>query len=407
MSSGLRKYKTQIVIVAAAALLALLWTFAGQEEFDGRTLLREGYGGTSREYRLMVDGLLGEGEEAEISVSVKPRVYSEEEAREAFEQLAEALPELILGENESLQAVRTKLNLVRSVPETGIRLTWYPEDTGLISYDGQVQNETLREARETAIRAVMTDGSHDGAYVFDVTVLPQLLTGREAVLRSFEKALSEEDEKQAQKMLFSLPEEIAGKPVRYSMKKNRDGLYILILGVLAAVLLFARERTNADKKQKERAAELMIDYSELVSKLTVYLGAGLTIRNAWQRIAGSYQEARRDGTSEKRFLYEEMLTALEDMQKGIPEGSAYRKFAERIRLRPYTRLCALLEQNRKNGGKNLRMLLSAEMEAAFEERKNTAKRLGEEAGTKLLIPLFLMLMIVMVIVVIPAMFSMS
>ena len=42
------------------------------------------------------------------------------------------------------------------------------------------------------------------------------------------------------------------------------------------------------------------------------------------------------------------------------------------------------------------------MEEAFEQRKDIAKRLGEEASTKLLIPLFLMLGVVMVMVVAPA-----
>ncbi len=47
-------------------------------------------------------------------------------------------------------------------------------------------------------------------------------------------------------------------------------------------------------------------------------------------------------------------------------------------------------------------MLELEMNDAFEQRKTTAKRLGEEAGTKLLLPLFLLLGIVMVIVIVPA-----
>ena len=51
-------------------------------------------------------------------------------------------------------------------------------------------------------------------------------------------------------------------------------------------------------------------------------------------------------------------------------------------------------------------MLRLEAVQAFEERKATAKRLGEEAGTKLLLPMFLMLAIVLVIVIVPAFFSM-
>ena len=44
---------------------------------------------------------------------------------------------------------------------------------------------------------------------------------------------------------------------------------------------------------------------------------------------------------------------------------------------------------------------------ALEQRKNLARRLGEEAGTRLLMPLFLMLGIVMVMIMVPAMMSMG
>lgn len=56
----------------------------------------------------------------------------------------------------------------------------------------------------------------------------------------------------------------------------------------------------------------------------------------------------------------------------------------------------------KNGSGNLRQKLEEEMENAFEERKAAARKIGEEAGTKLLIPLFMMLLIVMVMVSVPA-----
>lgn len=50
-------------------------------------------------------------------------------------------------------------------------------------------------------------------------------------------------------------------------------------------------------------------------------------------------------------------------------------------------------------------LLEQEAEEAFEERKNSAKKLGEEAGTKLLFPMLLMLGIVIAIIMVPALLS--
>ena len=400
--------KKPILCIVASILLAGLWGMMQQgDAFDGHTLPRAGYGGISQEYQLHIEGLFEEGEETELTVAVEPRAYTEVAAAAAFAELAEGLPEMICGENSSLKEVRTDLSLIRSVPDTGIRLTWYPGDAELISYDGTVYNQELQEARETSLRAVMTDGTFDDVYVFDVTVLPRILSGREAVLQQFERLLFHADQEQITGEQLELPDEFEGRALRYRMEPGKDWVYILGLGAAAAILLQAKERTDQDKVRKARETELLIDYSELVSKLIVYLGAGLTIKNAWQKITENYLEARKAGLLEERVVYEEMLMTQTDMKKGIPEGEAYQGFARRIRLRSYTRLCAILEQNRKNGGRNLRSLLTAEMESAFEERKNTAKRRGEEAGTKLLLPLFLMLMIVMVIVVLPAMFSMG
>ena len=74
-------------------------------------------------------------------------------------------------------------------------------------------------------------------------------------------------------------------------------------------------------------------------------------------------------------------------------------------MQPYMKLSSLLEQNRRTGTKNLVQLLEQEMTSAWEEQKHTARRLGEEAGTRLLAPLFLMLVVVMVIIMVPALMA--
>ena len=76
-----------------------------------------------------------------------------------------------------------------------------------------------------------------------------------------------------------------------------------------------------------------------------------------------------------------------DVYKRQPEGRAYRLFGDRCGLRQYQKLAALLEQNMRTGTRGMRQLLEEEMALALEQRKDLAKRQGEEAGTKLLLPL--------------------
>jgi hypothetical protein len=66
-----------------------------------------------------------------------------------------------------------------------------------------------------------------------------------------------------------------------------------------------------------------------------------------------------------------------------------------------------LSQNLRKGGKGISEILRVEAIQSFENRKSTAKRLGEEAGTKLLMPMLGMLAVVLIMVMIPAFLTMQ
>ena len=93
------------------------------------------------------------------------------------------------------------------------------------------------------------------------------------------------------------------------------------------------------------------------------------------------------------------------MDSGIAESESYENFGRRCDVQMYIKFGALLSQNLRKGTKGMTQLLKIESVQAFEERKARAKRLGEEAGTKLLLPMFLMLAVVLVIVIVPAFLS--
>ena len=152
---------------------------------------------------------------------------------------------------------------------------------------------------------------------------------------------------------------------------------------------------------------MLLDYPEIVSKLTVFIGAGMTIRLALAGIVRDYEDDRLQNPDsfEVHYAYEALTHALAKLKTGSNEGKVYHEFGRDCKLRPYMKLAGILEQNRRNGIANIRAILNAEMAQAWEERKNLARRLGEEAGTKLLGPLFIMLIIVMVIIIVPAMLS--
>ena len=100
-----------------------------------------------------------------------------------------------------------------------------------------------------------------------------------------------------------------------------------------------------------------------------------------------------------------MIITNHEILDGESERLAYQKFGERVDLGEYQRLIRMLLQNLQTGSRGLCKLLEQESENALEERKALAWKLGEEAGTKMLLPLMMMLGIVIAIIMIPAMLS--
>ena len=128
----------------------------------------------------------------------------------------------------------------------------------------------------------------------------------------------------------------------------------------------------------------------------------MTTRMAWHKIADDYNRKKQNEGFILRPSYEEMYETDCNMQAGISEGIAYERFGKRCDTREYMKLASLLQTNLRKGTSHIRELLEVEVNEAFEKRKNLAKIKGEEATTKLLFPMLLMLVVVMAIIMIPA-----
>ena len=61
-----------------------------------------------------------------------------------------------------------------------------------------------------------------------------------------------------------------------------------------------------------------------------------------------------------------------------------------------------MAQNLRKGSSKLGELLTQESEQAFREQINTYRKLGEEASTKLLVPMVMLLALIMVMIMLPA-----
>ena len=337
--------------------------------------------------------------------------------------------EMPLGDDAPAEALAEGEAVTEDADATAIAMAeqgeaaraYYRKYRHLMDSDGTLHNETLAPGTvvtgylslimSTDIVPTSTDGEtkylktqyHSAPYRIYVGIVPRALSRYESLLLQLQQAITSEDEGSLGENMLSLPTEIDGQRIYYSEHEDRSYLLLPLLGVIAAMAIYMRQGQARRTEKKQREALLMLDYSELVSKLMVYIGAGLTVRNALETISQHFDALIARGIKEDRPLYQELRTMVIQFRRNMPESEIYLSFGRRVNLKPYTKLVSLIEQNRMNGARNLRAMLELEMEDAFEQRKTTARRLGEEAGTKLLLPLFIMLGIVMIIVIVPAM----
>ena len=352
---------------------------------------------------------------------VPAEALAEDEVPQDDDASAEALAEGEAPSDEDPPPEDADAAAIAMAEQREAARAYYRKYRHLMDSDGTLHNETLAPGTvvtgylslimSTDIVPENVDGEakylktqyHSAPYRIYVGIVPRELSRYESLLLQLQQAITAEDEGSLGKNMLSLPTEIDGQRIYYSEHEDRSYLLLPLLGVIAAMAIYMRQGQARRTEKKQREALLMLDYSELVSKLMVYIGAGLTVRNALETISQHFDALIARGIKADRPLYQELRTMVIQFRRNMPESEIYLSFGRRVNLKPYTKLVSLIEQNRMNGARNLRVLLELEMEDAFEQRKTTARRLGEEAGTKLLLPLFIMLGIVMIIVIVPAM----
>ena len=148
---------------------------------------------------------------------------------------------------------------------------------------------------------------------------------------------------------------------------------------MAIIAVKFGEKRDQKEERLQKMEELENDYAQIVSKFSMLLSAGLSIRNAWERIVVMQ---KRKGT-QGRLIYQEMSWGLGQMQKGISELEVYEKFGSRIKEVHYKKLMALFISDKRRGSIPLLEAMNQEMMLAWEEQKRRTRQQGEKIGTKI------------------------
>lgn len=386
----------------AAAGIAVCLQMPDSSLSNGNRLPRPSFGQGETEYEITVSGL-GEGTE-QITVTVGEQQPYEEQMNAIFEEALREVKQQMLGENLALEEVRTDLNFF-TMTDQGIRLSWESgEESWLTSY-GEITGEDIpEEGVLVPITLRMTYATYETWYEFYVRILPPTkdIAYYKTELKQILQRIAESN---PQEEYVELPGQLRDYQLKYAMAADRSGWYLGILGILAVLMLGITSGRKVEKQYEKRNAQMLEDYSQIISQLSILILCGMNIRNAWSRIVEEYEKRKAKGTTEFRYAYEEMRITNHELERGFQESKAYGEFGRRCGIYSYVKLGNLLEQGLRQGTAGMEEALQNEAAGALERKLHEAKRRGERAETKMLIPMFLMLGIVMAVLMVPAFLS--
>lgn len=184
----------------------------------------------------------------------------------------------------------------------------------------------------------------------------------------------------------------------FSLTADGD-LTMPIFGLLLVGVLIYLNFSELDKKVKERHRKISMELPGFTNQLIILSGAGMTLRSALIKVS-------KEGSGSSP-LYNELRKSILLLEHGKTDEEALDQLVVKCNMPEIRRFVSLLLQNMARGGSDVFIALHDIGQEQWQNRKAAATRFSEEANTKLLFPMMLMLFAVILMCAAPAVMSIS
>ena len=407
VQDGKRKVSKVILVCIMFIVLAVVMEYTDRELYESNKIKRNDPGDDSKEISLI---LSGEGvEEQEYDLEIYERRLTEFEAQKYFEKaIVEINDSFYLGE-ENANYVTEKVNPSDKYVEKMVKAEWTFSEN-IISDDGVIDEDRLEKYEDYQQGVVVTAQvelqcqDYVEEYDFHFVVFPKKLSEQEQIIKQIGQSIAEQLSIPGEEIVV-LPNEIGGKKLTWKETSQHLVAKVIAVELIVIILICIMRQKKKSEELKKRKKDMELEYSEIVSKMAILLGSGMSVKQAWSNISARYLDKRKKNQVSEIPIYEEMLITEREINDGKSERIAYQNFCERVNIMCYHRLIRLLISSLDRGSRNICENLEQESEEAFEERKAVARRLGEEASTKMLLPMMIMMSIVIAVIIVPAILS--
>lgn len=309
----------------------------------------------------------------DLTVTVPERRLTPQEAQELYEEFWELWKREALGANSSWQKISFSLTPVEELEGYPFTVSWKSSDYEVLGRSGAVHNPQTAMPVTLTVESSYLDFCRQEE--LELLVVPRSLGETELLAGQALDAYRLAEEAAAGQDRIPLPKEVEGGRLSWQEVREDHSLVLMLLTTVTAAAVFLFQDRDLHRQVLKRREKMKENYPVMLNKLILYLGAGMTIRGAFQKIALDYC-GRQNG--EPQPLYEEMVYACNRLQAGVSESRTYEMWAARTGLQDCARLSAMLVQNLKKGNAALLTRLREEGDKALREDLNLRRKKGRK-----------------------------
>ena len=374
----------QVKIISVATiifLIVLFLTIIFYFSQDRRILItRDETGGEVTEQQIRIKT---KSDDDIYTLEIHPKGYTKAQITQAFDRGEAYLRKHLVAKNKSLNEVERTLEMPVKIPGENIAVQWQSGDPTVIDEEGNVFSKNVKKDYLLNLDARMECQGEVRILKIPVCVVPgnsgKKVSEKQKIIADLKKL----EEKHITKEQFYLPDVI------------RQGR------------LLPDENEKYKEQRIQTLEQSMAEYPQIIEHLILFLGTGMSVVAALEAVATEYEKEQRRGNKKEIFVYEQIKKTCRQISFGVPQTKAFGEMGKKIGLSSYQKLSVLLVQSITRGSTDLFLRLKEEVEGAFFEKKEHAKRKGEQASTKLLAPMMVMLVVILVLLMFPALSTFS
>ncbi|VUG06377.1 hypothetical protein PPOLYM_02772 [Paenibacillus polymyxa] len=175
----------------------------------------------------------------------------------------------------------------------------------------------------------------------------------------------------------------------------------LVLGLGLGILVPIALIKDLHGKVQKRDQQILLELPELLSKMMLLVGAGETVQRALLHCV------ERKGADTEHPLYRELRQTVAEWESGFSFQQAFEHLSKRCGIQEMTVFTTTVLLNMRRGGSDFVMALRELSQTLWGKRTSISRTRGEQASSKLVFPMALILLTVIVLVGAPALMMMN